>query len=149
MASKSQPRDARGRFASTGTRAPRGNVQVTGVKNLEAILRRAGKRGPMLLTMALLEEGENIMTQSKEIVPHDTGALAASGRVYGPFIDANSNIEVVLGYGDTSVKYAVPQHERLDYRHAPGRKAKYLEGPAVRAVRGMAGRIANRMRSML
>jgi hypothetical protein len=63
--------------------------------------------------------GEHILQLSRQRVPLEEGTLERSGVVTD---DGNSSVAVSY---DTP--YAVPQHERMDYRHAAGRSAKYLE----------------------
>jgi hypothetical protein len=66
--------------------------------------------------------GEHILTESRKVAPLDEGTLERSGTVT-PDPD---KLQVIISY-DTP--YAVRQHEELDWRHAPGRTAKYLERP--------------------
>jgi len=73
----------------------------------------------------LYKVGEEMMAESKERVPIDTGNLKNSGHVTQP--DANAReIEVTLGYGGPAVDYALTVHEDLDAFHTVG-EAKYLE----------------------
>ncbi|MCG0062238.1 minor capsid protein [Streptomyces tricolor] len=65
---------------------------------------------------------EHVLAEADQVVPLDEAALQRSGTAS---VDPPS-LTAMVSY-DTP--YAVVQHERLDYRHAPGRQAKYLEGP--------------------
>lgn len=65
---------------------------------------------------------EHLLAEANKIVPIEEHILEASGH---PDIDRQA-LEASVSY-DTP--YAVVQHERLDYRHDPGRQAKYLETP--------------------
>ena len=109
--------------------------------------------GPALLG-ALVEEAEEILAVSKTIVPKRWGFLQASGRVAITKSD-NSGVAVSIGYGDESGQlapsytYAVEQHENLNFNHADGRTAKYLERPTLDAIHGMGPRIAGRIRARL
>jgi hypothetical protein len=47
---------------------------------------------------------------------------------------------VVLGFGGAAKAYAVPQHERLDYRHTVG-QARYLADAVLHRQKGLPGRI--------
>lgn len=77
------------------------------------------------------EAAQLVFHESQRLVPVDTGALKASGRV------TQDGLEAAISYGgedgagrngqDTAA-YAVPQHERLDFEH-PNGQAKYLEIP--------------------
>lgn len=70
----------------------------------------------------LLLGAEFVLAQATEVVPLDEGPLQDSGEAS---VDASS-LQAAVSY---NTPYAVRQHEELDYRHAPGRTAKYLEGP--------------------
>lgn len=101
------------------------------------------KLGIPKLAAALYEEAENIMGDSKEnYVPVDLGTLRSSGTVEQPEINGNS-INVLLGFGGASAPYALRQHEDMSLKHDVG-GAKYLERPLLKAVPGMAQRIAAR-----
>jgi hypothetical protein len=65
---------------------------------------------------------EHVLAESRAIVPLDEATLERSGVAS---VDERQ-LEAVVSY-DTP--YAVAQHENLQYRHAPGRTAKYLERP--------------------
>lgn len=82
---------------------------------IERQLRQGAARG-------LLLAAEHVLQQSQEVVPLDESPLMQSGTAS---VDEPS-LTAAVSY-DTP--YAVVQHERLDYRHAPGRTAKYLERP--------------------
>ena len=56
------------------------------------------------------------------------------------------NVVVGIWYGDGPAKdYAVPQHERTDFKHTTG-GPKYLERPVLEAAGGMARRLASRIK---
>lgn len=86
-------------------------------KELEAAAMRATER----ITDEVFEE-------SQRLVPDDPGTggqdLRRSGRTR--VTEEGSEIVGAIGYG---TKYAVIQHERMDYRHRGGQTAKYLERP--------------------
>ncbi|MFJ8992620.1 hypothetical protein ACIRQH_19765 [Streptomyces sp. NPDC102279] len=65
---------------------------------------------------------EHVLARAQEVVPLDEGPLQHSGTAS---VD-EASLTAVVSY-DTP--YAIRQHEEMDYRHAPGRTAKYLEGP--------------------
>lgn len=78
---------------------------------------------------ALRMIAEEIMTDVKASrpgagVPRDTGILAGSGRVSGPFPTAQG-AEVELSFGNAAAWYALIQHENLFYHHDVG-EARYL-----------------------
>jgi hypothetical protein len=63
---------------------------------------------------------EHVLQASRAVVPLEEGTLERSGTA------SVSGYTAAVSY-DTP--YAVIQHERLDFRHAEGRTAKYLEIP--------------------
>jgi hypothetical protein len=78
------------------------------------------------------DAAHELLTRASELVPIEEGTLLRSGRV----VTGETGAAVGFGSGGSS-DYAIPQHERLDYRHDNGRQAKYLEQPH----RAMAGEI--------
>ena len=87
----------------------------------------------------LLLGAEHVLQQSQEVVPLDESPLMQSGNAS---VD-EASLTAVVSY-DTP--YAVRQHEELDYRHAPGRTAKYLERPLNASRQEVAALIAAQMR---
>lgn len=83
--------------------------------------------------------GQEIMTDSKQRVPIDLGALKGSGYVTSP-VRTRGKIAVELGYGGPAKDYAVAQHERTEYKHETG-EAKYLENAINAASGGAAKRL--------
>lgn len=80
-------------------------------------------RGRRLASEGLRRGLEHVLFESRKIVPLDEGTLERSGKVIV------NGLEGAVSY-DTV--YARIQHENLDYKHAPGRMAKYLEIPMNR-----------------
>lgn len=80
-----------------------------------AALRPAAAHGAFLAA-------EYVLGESQAVVPLDEAALSRSGTAS---VD-EGDLTAAVSY-DTP--YAVIQHERMDFRHAPGRQAKYLEQP--------------------
>jgi hypothetical protein len=96
--------------------------------------------------------GEDILAEADQIVPFDTDVLAGSRAMKETHYGDKYTVEV--GYGNSSVRYALVQHERLDFYHPPkppnkskvggrqgtgpghdpvtGRGPKYLEMPFKR-----------------
>lgn len=71
-----------------------------------------------------LEKGlEHVLGKARQIVPLEEGTLERSGRV------VRNGMEGAVTF-DTL--YARRQHEELDWKHLPGRSAKYLEIPMNR-----------------
>ncbi|HUR06996.1 MAG TPA: hypothetical protein VM347_30935 [Nonomuraea sp.] len=88
------------------------NAKVN-AEEVTAEIRRAAARGLNLAT-------EHVLSVSNQRIPNDDGILERSGT---PVVD-EASLRGVISY-DTP--YAIAQHENLDYRHEPGRTAKFLE----------------------
>lgn len=65
---------------------------------------------------------EHLLSESRKIVPYKTGHLSDSGGI---------DIQGREGSVFYDTPYAVEMHENLAIRHPNGRKAKYLERPAL------------------
>lgn len=78
------------------------------------------QRGRRLASDGLRRALEHLLTESRRIVPLEEATLERSGR---------ATVDGLKGSVSYDTVYAVVQHEELDYRHAPGRSAKYLEKP--------------------
>ncbi len=86
---------------------------------------QGGKVPPLVRAAVVLGLGkwaELLLQQSRAIVPLDEATLERSGT-------ASVDEHTLIGQVAYDTPYAVVQHERMDYRHAPGREAKYLEKP--------------------
>jgi hypothetical protein len=73
----------------------------------------------------LYRVAEEMIAESKQRVPVDTGALKNSGHVQGPD-ESPGGVSVTLGYGGPSAGYAIIVHEDLEALHRVG-EAKFLE----------------------
>ena len=105
--------------------------EVSGTRELNATLQKLVEVDvPGAVAAHLFQLAEQIMAESKEIVPVDTGVLRASGHVQLPVI-TEDRVTVTLGYGGAAAGYAVAVHEIPAY-HTPPTQWKYLEVP-VRA----------------
>ncbi|MFF0860900.1 hypothetical protein ACFYUV_04005 [Nonomuraea sp. NPDC003560] len=85
---------------------------------------------------------EHLLQKSREEVPHEEGTLERSGTV-------SVDEAELIGAVSYDTPYAVRQHEDLSLRHDEGRKAKYLEDPAVAERTVMAELIAAQIRRIL
>lgn len=139
---------------------------ITGTPQLEAALRRTGGNVTMASVRALFEEAESIMGDSKEnYVPVDLAVLKNSGHVQLPKV-TNDGIDVSMGYGGAAKDYALAVHEHLSEHSPPSWKAaeksgngvhfspaghgpKYLERPLLKAARGLARRLAERIKGAI
>lgn len=109
--------------------------EIQGTKALNAAFARLVEHAvPQAAVRALYQLGEEILTQSQEIVPVDTGSLKRSGHTTLPAIEGDQ-IVVTIGYGGPSAPYALPVHERIDVFHRPPTQAKFLESPVLAAAK--------------
>ena len=98
-------------------------LQITGDREIRQRINELGKRYPKAMAAAVYKLGVAIMGNALPRVPVEFGALRASGYVAPPEGEG-AEADVELGFGTV---YAVPQHERTDYKHPRGGEAKYLE----------------------
>lgn len=94
----------------------------------------AGRMQPILY-----DAGEHVLGQANRTVPIEEGTLAGSGDV-----DADED-SATISY-DTA--YAIRQHEEVQYRHASGRRAKWLELTMQEEVNAVRNFLADRMRAV-
>ena len=71
---------------------------------------------------ALAQWAELLLQRSRELVPLDEATLERSGV-------ASTDPDAMTAAVSYDTPYAVAQHENMQYAHAPGRRAKYLEEP--------------------
>jgi len=107
-------------------------LRLEGAEQVRASIREMAKRYPRAMAGAVYKLGIAIFSDALPRVPVEFGVLRASGYVAPPQGEG-LEADVELGFG---TEYAVPQHERLDYKHPRGGEAKYLE----RAVSSVAPR---------
>ncbi len=73
---------------------------------------------------ALTDGAGELLRIANETVPRQEGVLQDSGTV----IPATpEGLKAQVGYGGEAAAYAARQHEETTWRHAPGRRAKWLE----------------------
>lgn len=77
-------------------------------------------RGRRLASEGLRAALEHTLSVANTLVPLDEGTLQRSGKV---------EVDGLNGAISYNTPYAVRQHEELEWKHAPGRQAKYLEQP--------------------
>lgn len=120
-------------------------IIMSGGKSLHSIFDSVGSPTFMrAVAQAVYAEANVIMRESKKEVPLDDGPLRRSGTVEPPVVQGLV-WEITLGYGGTAQAYALLQHENLMFKHAPGRKAKYLEDPVRAHIPKLQSRIAARV----
>lgn len=117
------------------------------IKKIKNELPQVSKATVQDVANELFYEGESIMTAAKTLyVPVVTGALRNSGTVKRPEI-TKDKITVTLAFGNDAAPYAAIVHE---YPKSYGQKKnKYLITPTMVAVKGMASRIASRLKRRL
>jgi hypothetical protein len=118
-------------------------MALQGKEKLIDALTKLGPAAAELGGRALYQIGEEVMTEAKGLTPVDTGALRASGQVLPP-VQRGKQIIVTLGFGNASVGYAIPVHERMDVHHAVG-QAKFLEQPVLARSKTLANDLAVRL----
>ena len=117
-------------------------------KKLMQVLTIGGPATLLTLGQALYREGAAIFEESQDEVPVDTTLLKTSGKLGFPQIEGSS-VVVEISYGGAAGEYALDVHEDLEARHQPGKKAKYLEDPARRRIKGMDGRLLGSVRKAM
>lgn len=98
-------------------------LRLEGAEQVRASVRALAKRYPKAMAGAIYKLAIAIFSDALPRVPVEFGVLRASGYVAPPQGEG-LEADVELGFG---TEYAVPQHERLDYKHPRGGEAKYLE----------------------
>lgn len=100
-------------------------VKVIGVKEIKQRLRKAHVSLGSSVEKGLTKAGLFVQRASMAIVPIEFGILknSAGTKIIGKGWDT----DVVVYY---TASYAVYVHENKKAKHKPGKKAKFLEGPA-------------------
>ena len=113
-----------------------------------ALLSIGGPKTLRTIGQALYKEGAAIFEESQDEVPVDTNALRTSGQLLFPKVERN-NVVVEISYGGAAVDYAMIVHEDLETQRRNGKKAKYLEDPARRRLKGMDERLLSAVRKAM
>jgi hypothetical protein len=90
-------------------------------------------------------EAEGIMERALELVPVETGELAASAFI-DPVEQRGGKTSVLMGF---KAGHATVVHERLDVHHPNGKQAKYLEAAVNQTAAGASRRMADVIRDHL
>ena len=101
------------------------SARFTGGDQIKANARKAMTQGRAGTVTGIRRAMQQVLDVSNSQVPHEEGDLERDGAA--SVDEATLRGAVSYGRNAETAKYAVPQHERLDYRHDPGRNAKYLE----------------------
>lgn len=122
---------------------PSFNVSISGIDDLKAKLAKNAPKARQDVKAEIYQFSEEVMADSKQVVPVRTGALMNSGKVLLPTEEGNK-VSVVMGYGDESVGYALYVHEELNSVQwtRPGSGPKYLENPLKAKQDDLPNRIA-------
>lgn len=141
------------------------NVRVTGLDRLMRVLLRGSDRAIDATRRALYEEAQIILGKAVRIVPFEHGTLAGSGMVHDPVVQGRDVlVEISFGGpakdrrprktsgdagGIVNVGYAYIQHENMTFKHAPGRRAKYLQEPVEQAQKGLQDKLTRRVSAII
>ena len=68
---------------------------------------------------------EYVLGESVKVAPIEEGTLSRSGKTSAEMQGGDTAVAAV----SYDTPYAARQHEEMDWRHDPGRQAKYLEQP--------------------
>lgn len=101
--------------------------------------REAARRAEDASRRGLEKAAEHVLGIAQQRVPLEEGILQDSGRTV---VDTDA---LTAGVTFDTV-YARRQHEELAWRHAPGRTAKYVEGPLTEEAARCRGIIAAEIR---
>jgi len=112
--------------------------KLKGLDKAIKALRGRGKTDAVAFERNMKRAGLFLQRESQRVVPIDTSNLKNSA--FTRQVGAGWAIDVIVGY---TAMYAVYVHENLEARHAPGKQAKFLEGPLrvhrqriIRIIRG-------------
>lgn len=115
-------------------------------RELDEFIQQAPGEVRKTVRSSIFAEAHEILADSQAIVPFDEGILSSSSKVYGPRTRGDV-IQAEIGYGGAAKDYALIQHENLEYRHAEGREAKYLEKPAQAHAGSYGRRLVSELRA--
>jgi len=105
------------------------SVQMDGARELNELLSRVASFGFVKeFEQAMFATANEVLNQSKKIVPVDLGALKDSGKVEKPK-RSTTGVSVEITYGGTSAPYALYVHEDPSAQHKPGKSYHFLKTP--------------------
>jgi|GEM_PF-4337343 len=108
------------------------SILQASVSGVNVTLRSIGKKkadAAATIAEVLQKNADIIFARSQILVPVDTTALKASGKVSVTGRGTGAKLEV--SYGGGSVYYAVYVHESVEIPHAPPTVAKFLSKAVV------------------
>ncbi len=100
-------------------------IEVKGVEGIREALRKADVKYAWRVRKGLIKAGLLLQRLSQEVVPIDTTALQQSAGTKA--IGHGWSTDVIVYY---TQHYAVYVHEMTNLKHAEGKQARFLEGPA-------------------
>ena len=99
-----------------------------GLRQLEKTFEKKIKDINKATDQGVQDAADYLLNISRPLVPVDTGRLKESGKTV-----KEKEMERLVTYEAhnplNDYEYAPIQHENLDFKHAPGTQAKYLEQP--------------------
>ncbi len=124
-------------------------LKTTGTKVLAKQLTALERKIFGAAKVAVSQEAEMLMTESKSLVPVDKGILRTSGGVSKPKkIRGGAGVEITIGYGGAASSYALTVHEDMNANHTVG-QAKFLSAPFKRRKPTMSKRLAATIKQVL
>lgn len=120
-------------------------LRIKGIEQIAAELKKLAAKYPKAIAGALYQEGFDIWRESVKRAPVEFGVLRSSAYVSPPTATSSGVPRVEIGFG---TNYAIPQHERLDYKHPRGGRAKYLQSVLEEMSPSMLARVARRTKAL-
>lgn len=105
----------------------RNKVEIEGLAEVQARINEAVEDVEGNARKGLVKAMNIVERESKQQVPVDNAVLKNSWD--------SGWLDKYTRYGSYNTKYAIIQHERTDFEHSEGQKAKYLEDPLKNNVR--------------
>ncbi len=99
---------------------------LTGIGKMREQLRKLEDIAKRMPARRLKKEAEEILKEAQDLVPVDTGALRASGKIIKE--DSQGGVTFTVTFGNEDVDYAEIVHEDMLVYHSNG-VAKYLAIP--------------------
>lgn len=123
-------------------------VQVTGLKEVIDMFKRADTITKLAIKEALEIEAAKVLDRATDLVPLQTGRLMSSGRIIRPPINSKVPLYHVV-YGGINVNgrnvdYAMEVHEEPQERRKTG-QSKYLQKAFTEVLQGIENRIQFRI----
>jgi hypothetical protein len=105
------------------------SLSLKGWDRLDSAFRSAPNQTMNAVSFALTRSATSILNEALTQVPFRRGTLSSTGTVAPVAMLGGGQLAVRIFFGGAAAPYAEEQHDNLNYRHAPGRKALYLSDP--------------------